>query len=382
MVIHDLTEDTSALTEKRPAPYLDRFFANVIDFLILGPVISLFCGGVTNDLRWTMFTKTSDNVFSLVLQCLFITFALFVLYESMFVFFNGATPGHRFLYMRVVDNKGQRPGFLAILFRSVFKFQAILLGCVPFVEVVLRSDRSMFYDRLAQTYLVSLRQTKYDEIHPEFRKIILRWTNTSIILFFLAVGAIFYKTVTASQPQNLASTVKTKCTESLAHYLKHYLSKSREAENLNCAKELVEKSFDSGNSKAEINYLTQLVITPNEDLKESYKAKYCATRSEKILCQDTANLNFDKMKPDDEDVLNLLVALNAALPKNDHAQIFALLDVLYTYLDWNKNLELYYLTSYVFLNEQSSRGPAAEKDLKVGWDARKARFLKRMSVKP
>ncbi|GEM_PF-3129213 len=382
MVIHDLTEDSSAQSKNRPAPYLDRFFANVIDFLILGPVISLFCGGITNDLRWTMFTKTSENVFSLVLQCVFITFALFVLYEVLFIFFNGATPGHRFLYMRVVDQAGQRPGFLAILFRSVFKFQALLLGCIPFVEVVLRSDRSMFYDRLSQTHLVSLRQTKHDEIHPEFRKIILRWTNTSIILFFLAIGAIFYKTVTSSQTQSLASKVKTKCTESLAHYLKHYLSKSRETENLSCAKDLVEKAFDSGNSNAEINYLTQFIITPNEDLKESYKAKYCATRADKILCQDTVAIDFDKIKPDDEDILNLLVSLNTALPKNDHARIFALLDFLYTHLDWNKNLELYYLTSYVFLNEQSSRSPAAEKDLTVGWDARKARFLKRMSVRP
>lgn len=382
MVIHDLTEDSSAHISKRPAPYLDRFFANVIDFLILGPVISLFCGGITNDLRWVMFSKTSEHVYGLVLQCVFVTFALFLLYEAMFIFFNGATPGHRFLYMRVVDQNGQRPGFLAILFRSIFKFQAVVLGCIPFVEIVLRRDRAMYYDRLAQTHLVSLRHVKHDEIHPEFRKLILRWAHTAIILFFLVVGAVFYRTVTAPQAQNQISKIETKCTETLAHYLKSYLSKSRETENLNCAKDLVEKSFDSGQSKAEINYLAQLVVTPNEDLKESYKAKYCATRGDKILCQESAVIDFDKIKPDEEDVLNLLVALNIALPKNDHAQVFALLDVLYTHLDWNKNLELYYLTSFVFLNEQSARSPAAENNLNIGWDARKARFLKRMSVKP
>jgi hypothetical protein len=175
---------------------------------------------------------------------------------------------------------------------------------------------------------------------------------------------------------------KTKCTESLAFYVKSYLSKSRETENLNCARELVEKSFDGANSQDEINYLAQFVITKNDELKESYKNKYCVKRTEKLLCQTNVVLDFDKIKPDEEDVLNLLVDMNQSLAKNDHMRVFAILDILYTHLDWNKNLELYYMTSYLFLNEQGSRNPASEKNSKQGWDAKKSRFLKRMSVKP
>tara|TARA_B110001454_G_scaffold213372_1_gene231432 strand:- start:12516 stop:13661 length:1146 start_codon:yes stop_codon:yes gene_type:complete len=380
MVIHDLTEDISDSKKFNPAPYLDRFFANVIDFLILAPVISLFCGGINNDLRWAVFNKSSSDVYPLALQYIFVTFGLFVLYETMFIYFHGATPGHRFLFMRVVNQNGGRPDILPMLFRSVFKFQALLFAGIPFMEIVVRGDRSTFYDRLAQTQLVSLRKTKHDAIHPEFKKIIVRWTHTSIIFAFLFIGLIFYKTVTTTKTESIAKS-KLKCTESLAFYVKNYLSKTRETENLNCARELVEKSFEGANAQAEINYLAQFVVTNNEELKESYRDKYCATRKDKLLCQSEAVIDFDKIKPDDEDVLNLLVEMNQSLFKNDHARVFAILDVLYTHLDWNKNLELYYMTSYLFLSEQGTRGPASEKSLKVSWEARKSRFLKRMSIK-
>jgi uncharacterized RDD family membrane protein YckC len=381
MVIHDPHEEISSHSKPNPAPYLDRFFANVIDFLILAPVVSLFCGGINNDLRLAFFSKATNEVYFLVFQYLYVTFALFVLYETMFIYFHGATPGHRFLYMRVTDQTGDRPKVLPALFRSVFKFQAILAGCIPFIEIIMRWDRSTFYDRLAQTQLISLRKTKYDQIHPEFKKIVVRWAHTSIIFFFLIVGLVFYKTVSNPKVIGFAKS-KSKCTESLAFYLKNYLSKSRETENLNCSRELVEKSFNGANSQAEINYLAQFVVTKNDELKESYKNKYCVSRKDKWLCQPDVVIDFDKTKPDDEDVLNLLVDMNQSLNKNDHSRVFAILDVLYTHLEWNKNLELYYLTSYLFLNEQGSRGPASDKNLKVGWDARKARFLKRMSVKP
>ncbi|OYZ23238.1 MAG: hypothetical protein B7Y39_05450 [Bdellovibrio sp. 28-41-41] len=381
MVIHDLSEDISSQSKPNPAPYLDRFFANVIDFLILAPVVSLFCGGINNDLRWAVFSKASNEVYPLVFQYVFVTFALFILYETMFIYFHGATPGHRFLYMRVTDHAGGRPQVLPTLFRSIFKFQAILAACIPFMEIIMRGDRSTFYDRLAQTQLISLRKTKHDQIHPEFKKIIVRWTHTSIIFFFLMAGLVFYKTVSSPKVDSLVKS-KTKCAESLSFYVKNYLSKSRETENLNCARELVEKSFDGANSQAAINYLAQYVTTNNDDLKESYKNKYCAMQTDKLLCQTNVVLDYDKIKLDDEDVLNLLVDMNQSLAKNDHTRVFAILDILYTHLDWNKNLELYYMTSYLFLNEQGSRSPASEKNLKVGWDARKGRFLKRMSVKP
>lgn len=382
MVIKHVTEETSTQIQAGPAPYLDRFFANIINFLILAPVVSLFCSGITNDLRWTLYSKESGDIYSLIFQYVFVTFALFILYEAMFIYFHGATPGHRFLYMRVVDQNGRRPSLLCALFRSAFKFQAILFAGVPFIEVTLRADRTAFYDRLAQTRLISLRSYKHDEIHPELRNVIHRWVNTSIIFFFLGVGLVFYKTVSAPSNYKIIGA-KSKCTESLDFYLKNYLSKSRESENLNCSRELVEKSFDTNRGNSDLNYLAQFIVTANADLKDSYRNKYCTTQAHRLICQKNDLVDFSKIKiTDSEDVINLLVDLNQSLVKNNHARVFTILDVLYTHLDWNKNLELYYLTSYLFLNEQSSRSPASENSLaKSEWEARKTRFLKRMSVK-
>jgi hypothetical protein len=282
--------------------------------------------------------------------------------------------------MQVVADKNLKPSLMQILFRTAFKFQGILFLCIPFIEIVLRADRSTFYDRLAQTKLVSLRQSKYDEIHPEFRKIILRWTHTAIIFSFLVLGLVFYKTVSKGPDQNGSVKSSLKCTDSLTQHLKNYLSKSKESENLNCSRDLVEKSFGSKKPATAVNYLAQYIVTPIDELKESYRTKYCQSASKKLLCQTNAAIDFSNVKPDEEDILNLLVEMNAALVKNDHARVFTILDVLYTHVEWNRNLELYYLTSYVFLTERSDRAPASERKQQDEWLAKKARFLKRMSV--
>jgi hypothetical protein len=271
---------------------------------------------------------------------------------------------------------------MQILFRAAFKFQAVLFFCIPFIEIVLRSDRSTFYDRLAQTNLVSLRHPKYDEIHPEFRKIILRWTHTAIIFSFLLIGFAFYQTVSAQKDHSTIATSKSKCTETLSQHLKNYLSKTKESENLNCSRDLVEKAFNSKKAAEPINYLAQYIVTPNDELKENYRNKYCQSAGKKLLCQGSAAVDFAGVKLDDEDVLNLLVEMKTALVKNDHERIFTILDVLYTHVDWNRNLELYYLTSYVFLSEKIGRAPASVPRNQSNWVTQRARFLKRIGVVP
>ncbi|MBL7545816.1 MAG: RDD family protein [Bdellovibrionaceae bacterium] len=382
MVTRDFSDSRSAPASPNSAPYLDRFFANVIDFLILTPVISLFTSGIAADIRWALFNKQAEPIFNLVVQYIFISFSLFLLYEVLFIFFHGATPGHRFLYMRVETQKGAPASLIAVLFRSVLKFQAILFSCLPFIEIVLRADRSTFYDRAAGTRLVSLRQGKADEIHPEFRKIILRWTYTVIIFFFMTIGLLFFRSV-SKVPDKVTSVKEgTQCRETLVQSLKNYLSKHKESESLRCARVLVEQAFDADTSVAKLNYLAQYIVTPNDELKESYKAKYCEGNGDRLICQADRTPKMDLGKLDDEAVINVLFDMNQALAKNEHARVFSDLDTLYTYVDWNRNLELYYLTSYVFLNEQTSRNPASEGNQKSQWSSQKERFLKRMSVSP
>lgn len=381
MVTRDPFDNNTTIPAPGPAPYLDRFFANVIDALILVPMISLFTSGITSDLRWAVFSKNAAETYSLLGQYMFIAFSLYVLYEVLFVYFHSATPGHRFLHLKVITDDGARPTFFQIFFRSVFKFQAIALACIPFIEIAVRPDRRTFYDRLSQTRIASLKSTEYDQIHPEFRRIIVRWAYSLVAMVFLIVGMLFYKTVTRpNEGKTVKATAKSKCTESLDYYLRNYLSKGKESESLNCARELSEQSIEKSKSPSAFNYLTLFVVTPNDDLKDSYKKKYCDSNAERLLCKKDVAIDFDSIKPDQEDVINLLVELNQALAKDEHQRVFAVLDVLYTHVDWNKNLELYYLTSYVFLNESGKRSPASVKVSKTQWENQKSRFLKRMSV--
>lgn len=379
MVFKDISENPKTLSTQSPAPHIDRFFANVIDFLILTPMITLFTGGISNDIRWNVFNKSPD-LLGLFFQYVFVSFALFLLYDILFNYFHGATPGHRFLCMKLIGKDGRAPSLMALLFRATFKFQAILMGCIPFVEVILRPDRSTFYDRASQTQLVSLRETKFDDVHPDFKKILFRWTHTLVMLFFITIGIVFFKVVTAD-PSNIAQSKSvSKCTETLEQHLKNYLSKHKESENLECARILAEKKLDSSKESSKLYYLTQYIVTANDDLKSQYKTKYCTDNSNKIVCAKETEANYTFAKLTEEDTLNLLVDMNAALAKNQHDRIFTILDILYTHLDWNKNLELYYMTSYLFLTEQNGRSPASEKKVPQDWDGKKSRFLKRMSI--
>lgn len=380
MVIRDLNEEFPQERLENPSPYVDRFFANVIDFLILVPIISLFCSGITNDLRWAIFNHNSSEMYLLFMQYGFISFALFLLYETLFIYFNGATPGHRFLYLRLTSDNGRGLAPAQIFFRTIFKFQSLLLAGVPFLELFIRPDRSMFYDRLSQTKIISLRPSKHDDVHPDLRKIVLRWAHGAVALVFLFIGLAFYQTVRRASNSEIALNVATTCQDTLGQYLRSYLSKSKESENLNCARAIVEKDFKIKPEQKVFNYLAQLVVSPNEELKEKYKAKYCDERPNKPLCKADWQVDAENFRPDEEDVVNLLIQMNASMSKNNHAHVFAILDLLYTHIDWNKNLELYYLTSYIFMNENQDRGPASEKENQAKWSTVKTRFLKRVSV--
>lgn len=392
MVIPEFFSPTSRSAELSPAPYLDRFFANVIDFLILVPVVSLFTSGINNDLRWAVFSQNTTETYLLVLQYAFVSFSLFLLYETLFIYFHQATPGHRFLYLKLISESNQPLSLFQILFRTVFKFQAIIAVFIPFIEIVIRQDRTTFYDRLSQTQIMTLKKYPADDVHPEFRKIIFRWVHTIVIMVFMVVGLAFYQSIKNTDEYNQSSLPKIEqdCNDSLAQYLKGYLSKTKESENLKCARIKVENEFESKTSNTKVigsiesdkafGYLAQYIVTPNDDLKESYKNKYCMDRPNRILCKQSGLIGNDKYTPDEEDVINLLVDLNSAVSKDSHARIFEILDVLYSHVDWNKNLELYYLTSFVFLSESKGRSPASEKINSTKWSAMKVRFLKRMSV--
>ena len=381
MVVKDFN-DNSDFQIHNAAPFLDRFFANVINLLILGPVIALFTSGIKRDIRWDMFNQDSSEFFIHILQYGFVTFSLFLLYEIVFIYFNGATPGHQFVFLKLVSEDNKKLTILQIFFRTIFKFQALLCLFLPFVEIVLRSDRSSFYDRLSKSKIISLKPGTSDQIHPDFKNLILRWVHISIALVFLFLGTIFYRTT--MPPSRSVASVKApiKCQDDLSRYLKSYLSKSRESENLNCARIVVEKSFEKKGKVNSLNFLAQLVISPNDELRSSYKKKYCQEQPQRSLCQAGWAVSSEDFKPDEEDIINLLIQLNSALAKNSHQAVFSILDLLYTHLDWNKNLELYYLTAYIQLSEKSSRSPASKEDLRVNlskWPVMKSRFLERIS---
>ena len=126
MVIEDISYKKPTLNsrDKYLPAHIDRLFAAVIDFLIFSPFVALFTSGILADFKMNALLSDFSNQYSLLFQYLFTVFVLFVSYESLFIYFLAATPGHYFLYQRLeaVNPEDGQLSLIRIFFRSIFKF--------------------------------------------------------------------------------------------------------------------------------------------------------------------------------------------------------------------------------------------------------------------
>lgn len=382
MVIGDISvKSVFKKQEENPPFHIDRLFAFIIDFLIISPLMGLFTAGIIGDFKLNSLGVEQLSFSFLMFQYIFICFVLFLLYESLFIYFLKATPGHYFLYLRLENTKTKKMNFVQILFRSAFKFLGFVFLGLPFLEVLFRDDRTMFYDRLSFTKVISLKKhVKSDELPHQVKHWVLSWVNSFVFVWFLVLAAMLYQMASRDVGASVKTSKSAACPLELNSYLLSYLQEQNEQKNKECIDKIVNHEFDKVlTSKEEIpaiNYFAKFVLTDDAKMKSDYLKKFCSTEEKNILCAEKSTINIGSVE--DKDLVYHVYALSKVLKEDNPLATFVMIDALYDKLEQTDRLDNYYMQAYLKMKETDNRGPAsAAEDVKIDFN----QFKKRVGVK-
>lgn len=187
MVIRDLffSEDAKS-TARKPlniAGVSDRFAAAFFDFFLFSPVVSLLLSGFLREIK-TYLLLDSHSAEAGVIWVITIFAGIFitVLLQSLFLFFWGATPGQKFLHLRVVSFPQEGPlSFSQCLLRSFLGLTNFIFMGVPFLEIMSHPLRRAFHERASDTIVITLK----DKLQYAPLPIERRFVNLCLRSFFV-----------------------------------------------------------------------------------------------------------------------------------------------------------------------------------------------------
>jgi len=178
------------------APVSDRFIAFILDFLILSPVVSFSVAGILRNLK-TVLILNSDSDEAVIIWALFVT-AIIVfscLLQALFLYFWQATPGQKFMQLQVLSYPQRSSGennlsYAQSLLRPLGWWIGVLMGGVPFLEIIGHPLRRAFHERASDTVVVSLKKEALDLPLP----VESRYITSTMWIFFgfmFLMGMIF-----------------------------------------------------------------------------------------------------------------------------------------------------------------------------------------------
>lgn len=377
MVIHDFSiNEVSQINTRKPYPYFDRIIACVIDLLILTPVISLFTATINADLRWDLFAGSDGTIFLLMGSYALVMGFIFLLYEILFLYIQEATVGHQFLGLQIIGFDLNSDKFLRIFFRSFFKLSCFFLVGLPFLEILIRSDRSMFYDRLSGLSVKSKKTVFENDLKPEFKYLLNRIVYLFVFLTIVLVAGQFVR-LNLHPEKNLFVKSKSSCSGSLLDLSERVLLKNDVQKNLKCL-DLKSQEVSINSTKIDGQYYFSQVILNNEDsVKEKYKRKLCEFEKWNRLCGSFSYSETDFDSKDRIHLFSALIELEKVVKTNQYEKAFWILDQIHDHVVWNEKLELIYMTSFLKISDDKTRAPASATILS-NFQTMKKRFMERI----
>ena len=136
----------------RAAPFFPRAAAYMLDRLILGAVlfvpklVALFRNMGTDAVsRAVLFRFSWEDI---------VFWALGAAYFIVFTAFAGATPGKKAMGLTVVDETGECPAFLTVLWRETWGRYLSSILCIGYILCAVEPEKGALHDRIMGTRVV------------------------------------------------------------------------------------------------------------------------------------------------------------------------------------------------------------------------------------
>lgn len=372
------------------ASVTDRFLAFVLDAFIFSPVVSFLVSGLLRQLKTLLIVNSESEEVMIIWASFVMGIILFSsLLHSLFLYFWGASPGQKFMQLRVVSypqkvHEKHPLSFAQGLLRSLGWWMGVGLGGLPFLEILGHPLRRAFHERASDTLVVSLKKEPVDiplAVESHYIRSTLWMCFGFAFLIALAIVGKTYKTSLKAGLAGSPSVSKALCPEipeekyqgaqrldlALALYF---------AEEVDEACVYTEAQDAVWNRKGDEKALGQLAMSLISDDKkeaEAYRQKICGETGASAACAISRYLATDEAHRGaflQNGPLNLvssrLLLLQDSLQRAQYARVLQLVRDLDKEAPLRPFVEKYLVRAAWTLKETArfqpnSRNPANEK---------------------
>jgi uncharacterized RDD family membrane protein YckC len=149
----------------RPAGFVSRFLAFIIDLVILSITSTLIVMGAKEILtffgldklaaQWANSLLAGDAAHILIqVLAILLTYIYSVLYFTFFWMLTGYTPGKYLLGLRLIRTNGRKLSFLRCLTRAVCYYLSAIFLFMGFVWIIIDRRRQAWHDKIAGTLVI------------------------------------------------------------------------------------------------------------------------------------------------------------------------------------------------------------------------------------
>jgi len=196
--IHRISSSSGGAKPLTIAPLNDRLLAVFLDFLIFSPLVGLWVSGIYRQIHLSSLLEVEEGIVGgfWILYILAI-FSSIISIMTLFLYFWQATPGQKFLQLRVVsypsvDFERRLTIDRCILRSFLWCLSWILLG-LPFLEVISHPLRRAFHERASDTLVVSLKRLKEQATLELESTFIRNFLRTSFVLLAMMICGLGFK---------------------------------------------------------------------------------------------------------------------------------------------------------------------------------------------
>lgn len=395
-ISNSIIQNSSSDESVQLASMTDRFLSFVLDFFILSPVVGLFVSGLLRKLRtYAILDKESPEAEIFWILFIIANIFLVILFKTLFLYFYQATPGQRFLQLKVISfpPHDHKLKFGQALLRSfLFVFGCMMFG-FPFMEVLSNPLRRALHEKGSDTMTVSLkRESNSYQVPKELSELVSSW----MVLLWVTItilGGIYYlrvynKTESGYYSKHLLYQNSFLCQEIDVEESKSrvdramalYISGDIDDECL-----INESDFalwERSSKDKKFAYLIKAILADDENIKSQYFEKACSQDSfnpsdECILARFYKASKTEREKFDFEHVklssiTGKLIKLDHTLKKKNYAQALEQIKNLRSEKYLEKFLETKYVSSVWQINDienksasKTNRMPASEDFSKI-----------------
>jgi uncharacterized RDD family membrane protein YckC len=308
--------DQPSAFEDRLASPLDRLAANVADFVIVSPLATLAMAPFHKMAEEANLQGQDDQWLYATLMAFGAAILLVIAYQTFFLIKWRATPGKRLMGLTVESlwqNEGEPMRSQSAFLRSVACcFEAALCG-LPWIAVIGNDRRRPFHDRLADTIVLSKRQTRIGPPGLSEKSLasglVGAFFMSLLIIVVFKFGALKPATVVKDESDttvaacDLVDHAEKSWIEGLGEKKPSRMSIAlslyeAEAIDEDCLKSEAEASLWKAGDK-DLSYLARgLAEKADDELSQSYINKACDGSKPTDACKALAFLNENDL-PDD-----------------------------------------------------------------------------------